>query len=127
MDDLIAFYQTRLDEAERRAPNEHDNPDEEGFYACPATRSKPYGDLPFGEANCDCGLAYRRHMVLADIAAKRAILDGFESDEANPPWQAWDDDAWKAIAWVIRVLVQPFAGHPDFRDEWRLPAAEQRV
>lgn len=76
---LVSRLLARLDEIEKKALSEgHRDPDEGGFYACPATRSKPYGDLPWGEDACDCGLAGRRESVLRLCRAHRDIVDEYQ-------------------------------------------------
>ncbi|GGN39493.1 hypothetical protein FHR83_006709 [Actinoplanes campanulatus] len=107
MDDLIEFYRARLDEAEQIAQQataglwvwsrEYVTP--------PGYHHRTVGPLEPGDAVHIA--AWNPDHVLADIAAKRAILDEYS-------WEAGETRA-------IRHLVQPFAGHPDFRDEWRLP------
>jgi hypothetical protein len=77
---LLAAIQEREDKA--RAEGHHD-PDEGGYYACPATRSEPYGDLPFGEENCDCGLVRRRDEVLRLCQAHRKIIDRHSSQHVH--------------------------------------------
>lgn len=42
--------------------------------ACPASRTEPLGDLPWGPENCDCGLQRRRDQINASVAAERVIL-----------------------------------------------------
>jgi len=44
--------------------------------------------------------------VLADLAAKRLLLDLHKKCAAQ--------------CYVVRVLAAPFTGHPEFRDEWRV-------
>jgi hypothetical protein len=81
--DLVVRLLAAIDERERRANAEgHYDPDEGGYYACPATRSEPYGDLPFGEDACDCGLAKRRAEALRLCQSHRDIVARFK-------W-AWD-------------------------------------
>lgn len=64
--------------------------------------------------------------VLADLAAKRAILGLYEQacERVRNPVSA---DAWQAarvgqfeLEQVLRALAMPFADHPEFRDEWRV-------
>ena len=76
MSDIAAFLNARIDDDQRAAERmAHQDPDGLASYlACPATRSEPLGDLPFGEENCDCGMPQRRARALREVAAKRAIL-----------------------------------------------------
>lgn len=74
-DDLVVRLQATLDETEARANAEgHHDPDEGGYYACPATRSEPLGDLPWGEDACTCGLAKRRADTLRLVQAHRDLI-----------------------------------------------------
>jgi hypothetical protein len=82
---LVSRLLARLDEIEKKALNEgHRDPDEGGFYACPATRSEPLGDLAWGEDACDCGLAERRESVLRLCRAPRDIIDMYVQAKAQP-------------------------------------------
>ena len=46
--------------------------------------------------------------VLADITAKRRIMEEMSFDGLGPR------------EWLLRVLVQPFQDHPDLDEEWRV-------
>ena len=73
---------------------------------------------PDGLVECDCpGPA----AVLADVQAKRRIVDGFLSDQRLIAAAGnVDDYYWYALADVLLILAQPYATHPDFQDSWRL-------
>jgi hypothetical protein len=121
VEDLIAFYQARLDEAEEKAHAALWAGDErwevlpgqeepfhrpwqvvDGTYEEGLVWVKPHAADELGVAE---HIALQQPLnVLADIAAKRAVLDGFS-------WEAGETRA-------ITALVQPFASHPDFRPEW---------
>lgn len=50
---------------------QHDDPDDGGYYCCPALRTEPLGDLgpeSFGEENCTCGVRARRAKILRLLA-----------------------------------------------------------
>jgi hypothetical protein len=51
--------------------------------------------------------------VLAECEAKRRIIDLQRSDLRDDP-EDWEADE------VLRLLASPYAGHPDYRPEWRL-------
>lgn len=109
--DLVAFLRARLDEdhtAVLRYRDGHEGPclnyrgqDPEGYDeydSCylhiEAAEATPYRDVAFG---------------LADIDAKRRIL--------NETWGGRDhQDLW---VHHVRLLALPYAGHPDYREEWR--------
>lgn len=111
MSDIVVFLRARIDEDERRAPAEHFDIDEGGYYSCPATRDEPYGDLPSGEEHCNCGLAQRRARALQEVAAKRALLAEVERELA-------DDDTNETAQWMARVLAAVYADHPDYDPAW---------
>lgn len=70
----------KLDEEEARARTMvHHSPDDGGYYSCPAVHTEPYGDLPWGENACDCGLKERRDSVLRLCQAHRKIIDKYLS------------------------------------------------
>jgi len=65
--------------------------------------------------------------VLADIAAKRLILDAYatevrvavEADEFTPGVnKLWGGGRKSALAEVVHLLALPFAAHPDYRQKW---------
>lgn len=64
-----------IDQVERW---QHDDPDEGGYYACPAVRTEPLGDLPGGPGECMCGLLDRQRAVLAPFAAVHADHPGYD-------------------------------------------------
>lgn len=131
-DDLVAFLRARLDDDEQLADRmDHDNPDEGGFYACPATRDGPYGDLPGGEENCDCGLANRRGRLLREVESKRLLLAfalvmsapvatpvGYPQAARNIKLEVELAEE-KAADMIMRLLALPYSDHPDYRQEWK--------
>ncbi|MFD8072187.1 DUF6221 family protein [Streptomyces sp. NPDC059718] len=78
----------------------------------------------------DEGLTRLRDQVLADVEAKRRILDWVLKEEAPEDRSGvfWEDALMKGLtgirrglrAPVLRELVQAYAKHPDFRREWLL-------
>lgn len=57
--------------------------------------------------------------VLAEVEAKRRIVEGYENTDGGPWGGCGDDCEWKAIGWTIKVLALPYADRPGYRDEWR--------
>lgn len=54
--------------------------------------------------------------VLAECAAKRAIIAAHKNQEDND-----DDSAWIVASEVLlRALAAVYASHPDYRQEWAL-------
>ncbi|MFE3762284.1 DUF6221 family protein [Streptomyces sp. NPDC059104] len=54
--------------------------------------------------------------VLAEVDAKRQVLAHIEAqlDRTDTPW--WFDDT---LTPVLHLLALPYAGHPDYRKDWR--------
>lgn len=118
-DDLLAFLRARLEEDEQAA-----------------LAAKP------GPWHADGGSVYATHWidevvdysesaehiarhdparVLADVAAKRQVVDRYERAMANR--RAHPDDlatagALLALHGVVQLLVLPFRDHPDFDAAW---------
>jgi hypothetical protein len=61
--------------------------------------------------------------VLAEVEAQRRILDEYEdyaSGDADDHEHAqFAADAALVLRNVIKLLAQPYAGRPGFREEWR--------
>jgi hypothetical protein len=110
MTDLVAFVRAALDENERAASAIHD------ISVCQLAINGP-ADPRWGW-ECDCGYPAR---VLAEVAAKRAILDVLTSREkaGDSEESLWHKIGYDRAAFdVIRQLAQPYAGRPGWREEW---------
>lgn len=64
--------------------------------------------------------------ILADIAAKRAVLRLAEA-QFQPHavmdgmgWEQYENGLTAAYRAVVSHLIQPFATHPDFDESWKL-------
>ncbi len=64
--------------------------------------------------------------VLADVEAKRQIIDAWENHLASVEHnkddydhQQYARDAASGLEIAVRALAAVYAAHPDFRDEWR--------
>lgn len=117
MDDLVRFLRTQLDDDEREV-NRHpidgrpqlysdDEREGEGFFAT-------------GESNypCDSTLTVNKRFALADIEAKRRIIDKHARVLERDNW-AWFAGSESESEWHLRVLAQPYAGREGWREEWR--------
>lgn len=78
-------------------------------YACPASRTEPLGDLPWGEEHCTCGLTQRKRSVLARVEAERAILE-----YALMPGETGDLDEY-VVQWIAYGHRHDAEG---WREEW---------
>ncbi|MGW1071534.1 DUF6221 family protein [Streptomyces sp. NPDC002537] len=136
--DLLAFLRARLDEDEQTARETAwslNTMRHNGWEARPGdglgddyewevwanSRFRMCGGLQGADAR-----HIARHdpaRVLADIAGRRAILDLYEEPEASG---ALPDSANRftgsvqrhVIGEVLPHLALPYAGHPDYREEW---------
>lgn len=111
---LVAFLRDRLVDVERNADDVHD------ITVCDTVSR--FGGLT---GPCDCGWPA---FVLADVAAKRRIIDICQdaADEASGLVAADEIGArltteFFGIA-VLRHLAQPYATHPDFDPAWSVSA-----
>jgi hypothetical protein len=85
MPDLVSDLLAKLDEEEAAANRMgHANPDDGGYYSCPAVHTEPYGDLPWGEDACDCGLKQRREAILRLCRAHRDLIDMYVQAKDQP-------------------------------------------
>jgi hypothetical protein len=100
--DLVEFVRACLDDDERVARFEH----HEMWGSYPELKHLGTGDLQISTAR-----------VLAEVAAKRAILDvALGSIEVGRPLTGNR---------IVRLLAQPFAGRTGWREEWAsLPESE---
>lgn len=149
MDELIAFVRAALDEDERvareapgpawcRAIERDGEPGRwRGIKAELVTLPDPHpGDsLSVGAvgatvARCD-GRREAEHIarwdparVLAEVEAKRRVLDRYEDARArqqDPDYSqlAADEQVSEYEDWIIPALAQPYAGRPGWQEEWR--------
>jgi len=105
VDELVSWLRLQLDEDERRAPNEHRNIDDWGYYSCPAG-----GPDGFYKGECDCDLDERRRVSLAEVEAKRRTVDEI-ARQGSPLYGSLHD--------LLRLLARPYANRPGYREEWR--------
>lgn len=124
--DLVAFLRARLDDDERIAAavdstpwlqGEHGSPEWDHHLVYVDDDVRIFHDLTEEEA-----AHVARHdpaRVLAEVAAKRAILDRYERHEwwssGSNEYVGGMDQAYEE---VLRLLVQPYAGHPEFHPSW---------
>jgi hypothetical protein len=80
-------------------------------------------------------VVFDRAQELADVAAKRRLLAGHgpgrwvdesggrwkdEPDNWDAPWQKCAGEEWTSYPCeTVRLLALPYAGHPDYREEWK--------
>jgi hypothetical protein len=124
---LVAFLRARLDERETRAT------------AADAVQADParVADLAGDDAADTVGILNRAavaahitdsdpQFVLADIAAKRQIIDAHQSLWQDEPPEhlgpgcktcSGEVEGWPCT--TLRLLALPYAGHPDYREDFR--------
>lgn len=114
--DLPAFLLARAADRERQAPDIHEA-------TCAAVAYTEWGGEGYFADSCDCGEPAR---VLAECAAKRAIVERFKFVDSHGPAvdhvRALDmtTGAQAALLDVLRLLAQAFADHPAFDESWRV-------
>jgi hypothetical protein len=69
----------------------------------------------FGE--CECGGKAR---VLAECEAKRRIVADYADAISENLYSEWGQAARYGLHRAITALAQPYADHPEFREEWRV-------
>ncbi|MEU8279545.1 DUF6221 family protein [Microbispora bryophytorum] len=140
---LITFLRARYDEAEQVARDAAETGEHWRYQRIPDLTAPDGYSLDLGDVVdviVDIGFAeddvlrpaQAAHIalhdpasVLADIAAKRKILDALAPDiEAFSGEVAQADAAERMANWlravaVVRLLAEPYASHPDYREEWR--------
>lgn len=113
VDDLIVWLHVQLDDDERVAR------EADGFYD-DRDLSAELVEEGFDQCVGDLAARWDPARVLADIAAKRRILEAYESvaqyvempAHIQPPEEL---DAWRQ---AVRLLAQPYSGRPGWRQEW---------
>jgi hypothetical protein len=114
--DLVEFLRARLDEEERAAKEQ------------PAEWAADWAKYlvdpvigPFGGQsrlrNVATGFYVAGHSdparVLADVAAKREVLDGYAE-----LYEHADVEEWSTLNWVVRLMAAVYSDHPDYQQEW---------
>lgn len=109
IDALIAFLRARIDEDEMTAQFvASDSPTDETSWCMWAT--------PFTIDPDRLTVAVDYQRVLADVAAKRRIIDAYlEVRDHESPMYASADDYMEA---VVRELASAYADHEEYRDDW---------
>ncbi|MFB7647108.1 DUF6221 family protein [Streptomyces sp. NPDC056084] len=142
MDDLVQFLRDRLDEDEtvahlaaepeswmelNRQPRADwhvqlwADPDVAAVIADPESSAYPVAATPDGmdERDAEARATHiARHdpaRILADVEAKRQILDGIVGADPGGAYITANFTAGD----VLGLLALPYADHPDYREEWR--------
>ncbi|MEV4197029.1 DUF6221 family protein [Micromonospora globbae] len=149
-DDLVTWLRQQLDDDERVAHSATAGPwwhnpgkawlDAEAFEQYDRSKGEEfvgYGESPFsgcvaatGPASHAQSMADAEHIarhdparVLAEVAAKRRILDEhFEASLGDTGVGAGDCTTCTNYAWpcpTVRLLALPYADRPGYRPEWR--------
>lgn len=131
--DLVAFLTARLDEDEAYARQIIDAPDcgYQAKWRLPSSAVVSVGDeadwdLLAGDSRLAAHIArWDPNRVLAEVAAKRAIVDRYMAIVEDPQDAAGSSPtSWHyagrrdELADVLLALARPYANHPDFDPEW---------
>jgi hypothetical protein len=123
IDDFIA---ARLGEEEAAALAEgHYDPDEGGYFACPVAQIAAFGrPAEDSDGTCTCGLAERREMALARVAALRALVGELSSVLDERSYANADEEArsWarqETAAGAQRHVAAIWNWHGDYDERWR--------
>nr|WP_221374490.1 DUF6221 family protein [Actinoplanes polyasparticus] len=131
MDDLIEFLNARYADEERianaAAAFPYDFPGDSPWERARATANIINGKLRAMAPHEMVAVFADPARVLADIAAKRAILARHDAvdDSLHYVYCAWcsTPSAGAYQPWPcpdLRDLAQPYASHPDFLEQWRV-------
>lgn len=135
MDDLVAFLRARLDERAARAMAAAECVDGAAWTAGDPDLAEDVttaeGSRPVAVGPYESTLRWELRefiadndpaRVLAEVQAKRRIVEGYERKLENR--RAHPDDlasagALLALHGTVKLLALPYADHPSYRPEWR--------
>ncbi|MFH8405547.1 DUF6221 family protein [Streptomyces sp. NPDC018019] len=135
--DLVEFIRARLDDDEQVARAASDGP-WAAWVGPPLQRLgalmhpvRTAGEGPSLQPTIETALWMdSRHIaewdparVLAEVEAKRGVLDRYERALENRrahPGDLASAGAVLALHGVVKTLTLPYAGHPDYQERWRL-------
>jgi hypothetical protein len=118
--DLVEFLRARLDEERAEVAALHKGCMERWYSA--QELFKGWGPLDWDEAEHIA--TYGPGRMLAEVDAKRQLIDE-RADAVDLPGDPGDDEPEYAYGYAralddaLRLLALPYAGHPDYRQEWR--------
>ncbi|MGA5560350.1 DUF6221 family protein [Streptomyces platensis] len=139
-DELVAFLRSRLDEDEAVARAAFAGPwvrrdQVAGVHAADATPERPFGSavadcrrvpggFGYGTANADHIALHDPVRVLAEVEAKRELLTRYDEPETSGGLPESFNRLTRQVQRSVlsdafRCLALPYAGHPDYRKEWR--------
>lgn len=101
MSGLVEFLRARLDDDAAEIAKHPD--DEMPDWDLVATAETSYPCLPY--------IAIGKSRVLAEVEAKRRIIEGFTRCQPHDP-------GFGAMELVVKMLAMPYAVHPDYEEAW---------
>jgi hypothetical protein len=108
--DLVEFLRARLDDDKRIAEAASE----------PGGPHWPNSDIEIRTPQMEHARRHDPARVLAEVEAKRRIVEAFEADDNRERYGGCGDDCeWKALDYALRLLALPYADHPDYRPEWK--------
>lgn len=116
--DPLVWLREQLDEDEAEIAKHPDGEDDGAYWSITATGETGYPCNPY--------LRIGKDRALAEVAAKRAILDAYadaleDSTGSTSDAAPWDPDWVRArtLAGVVLRLARPYADRKGYREEWR--------
>lgn len=113
MNEKVEFLRARLGEDETTA--------RAALYV-PGAADSNWSDVEYNSVVAEThGMRWAPERVLADIAAKREIISELSKSEdyCNAHLSVSVGGRLTGLRCVVDILLQPYAEHPDFREEWR--------
>ncbi|MFD7996860.1 DUF6221 family protein [Streptomyces mexicanus] len=124
MDDLVQWLRAQLDEDERVARLALDQTGDNwrAYYKQIIAANPRFGEDPADANTSEVADHIARHdptRVLAEVEAKRQVIEQYESIGNPPPSEIGPDLVRAELGRVLRLLALPYADRPGYREEWR--------
>ena len=126
MTDIVEFLRARMDEQHQAA----DRLEQAGDWPTLFGGIEQFGAAPSDAAFSKAGDLFSAQRLLADVEANRRIIEEHmpkrvsvykEPDEWNcRRCGKADEYPVEHPCTTLRLLAQPYSGHPDFREEWKI-------
>jgi hypothetical protein len=124
--DMVGWLRSTVTGDLEKVKGEQHRNDSSDAYSCPASRTEPIGDLPYGQENCDCGLIARKRDTTARCEAELGIIDDYEQArrklESGPdpraPGSVFLSGRHDALRGAITRLVYGYRHRDGYKASW---------